>query len=92
MKMKLSEDVTPVTDFRTKPAELLEKMKGTRRPLILTHRGRATAVLENIAEYEKKVERLELLEAIVRGLQAAEEGRLVSHETVMRKMHDLLNE
>ena len=92
MKTKLSEDVIPITDFRTKSGELLAKMKRTRRPLILTHRGRTTAVVEDITEFEKRVERLDLLEAIVRGLQAAEKGNVVSHEDVMRRMDDLLNE
>ena len=92
MKTKLSEDVIPITDFRTKSGELLAKMKRTRRPLILTHRGRTTAVVEDITEFEKRVERLDLLEAIARGLQASEKGNLVSHEDAMRKMHDLLNE
>ena len=92
MKTKLSEDVIPITDFRTKSGELLAKMKRTRRPLILTHRGRTAAVVEDITEFEKRVERLDLLEAIVRGLQAAEKGNVVSHEDVMRRMDDLLNE
>lgn len=92
MEVKFSEDVTPVTDFRTKSAELIERIKRTRRPLILTHRGRTTAVLEDIREYERRLERLEFLEAVVGGLQAAEKGNLVSHEAVMRRMDDLLNE
>jgi prevent-host-death family protein len=92
MKTSFSEDVTPVTDFRTKSAALIERMKRTRRPLILTHRGRTTAVLEDIREYERRLERLEFLEAIVAGLQAAEKGDLLSHEAVMRRMDDLLNE
>lgn len=92
MRAKLSEDVTPVTDFRTKSAQLLERVRKNRRPLILTHRGRTTAVLENIHEYERRLERLEFLEAIVKGLQAAERGELLSDEAVMRRLDGLLSE
>ena len=71
-------------------AFLLQKIKKTRRPLILTHRGRSAAIVEDVKEYENRLERLELLEAIVRGLQAAEKGELVSHKDAMRKLDDLL--
>lgn len=91
MKAKLTEDVIPVTDFRTNAAELLQKIKKTRRPLILTQHGRSAAVVEDMKEYEDRLERLELLEAIVRGLQAAEKGELVSHEEAMRQVDVLLN-
>lgn len=91
MKAKLTEDVIPVTDFRTNAAELIQKIKKTRRPLILTQHGRSAAVVEDMKEYEDRLERLELLEAIVRGLQAAEKGELVSHEEAMRQVDALLN-
>lgn len=91
MRAKLTEDVIPVTDFRGKTAELLQKLKKTGRPLILTQRGRSAAVLEDVKEYETRLERLELLEAIVRGLQAAEKGDFLSHREAMRRLDDLLN-
>ena len=91
MKAKLAEDITPATDFRTKAAELIQKSKQTRRPLILTQRGRSAAVVEDIREYENRLERLELLDAIVRGLQAVEKGDLISHKDTMRRLDELLN-
>ncbi len=92
MKAKLAEDITPVTDFRMKAAELIQKIKKTRRPLILTQRGRSAAVVEDIREYENRLERLELLDAIVRGLQAVEKGDLISHKDAMRRLDELLND
>lgn len=91
MKAKLTEDVIPVTDFRANAAELLQKIKRTRRPLILTQHGRSAAVVEDMKVYEDRLERLELFEAIVRGLQAAEKGEIVSHEEAMRQVDALLN-
>lgn len=91
MRPKFAEDVTPVTDFRTQTADLLKKIKKTRRPLILTQRGRSAAVIEDVKEYENRLERLELLEAIIRGLQAAEKGDRVRHKKAMRQLNELLN-
>ena len=91
MKPKLAEDITPVTEFRTKAAELIEKIKKTRRPLILTQRGRAAAVLEDVREYEERLEKLALMESIVKGLQAAERGEMTSHKEAMRQLDELLS-
>lgn len=91
MKPKLIEDLIPVTDFRSKASELLQKIKKTGRPLILTQRGRSAAVVEDVKEYENRIERLELLEAIVRGIHAAEKGDLIPHEKAMKLLDKALN-
>jgi len=91
MKARLADDITPVTDFRTNAAELLKRVKTTKRPLILTQRGRSAAILEDVKEYELRLDRLELLEAIVRGLHAAEQGDTVSHDEAMRQLDHFVN-
>ena len=92
MISKLSEDVVPLTEFRNSAAEMLEKLKKTRRPLILTQRGRSAAVVEDIKEYENKMELLELLRSIVRGVEAAEQGDRISHQEAMRRLDALVDE
>jgi prevent-host-death family protein len=68
------------------------KVKKTKRPIILTQRGRsAAAVLEDIQEYERRAERLELLEAILKGLRAAEKGEIVSHKRAMVELDKVLH-
>ena len=85
-KIKLFVDLTPISEFRLRTAELMARVKKTRRPLILTQHGRSTAVLEDIRAFEQKTERLELLEAIVEGLRAAEAGEVVSHAKAMAEL------
>ena len=90
-KVRLSEDLTPISDFRLRTAELVAKVKKTRRPIILTQHGRSAAVLEDVKEYERKSERLELLEAIVEGIRAAEKGNVVSHAKAMGELDRLVD-
>lgn len=90
-KVSLSEDLLPISDFRTRTAEVVAKMKKTRRPVILTQHGRSTAVLEDVREYEQRAERLELLEAILTGIRAAEKGQVVSHAKAMAELDRALN-
>ena len=90
-KVRLSEDLTPISDFRVRTAELVAKVKKTKRPIILTQRGRSSAVLEDIQEYERRTDRLELLESILTGVRAAERGELVSHKQAMAELDKVLN-
>ena len=90
-KVRLSEDLTPISDLRVRSAELVAKVRRTKRPIVLTQRGRSAAVLEDIQEYERRSERLELLEAIVAGLRAVERGEVVSHAKAMAELDKVLN-
>jgi prevent-host-death family protein len=63
-KLKPTEDIHPLSDFRSTAAAFVERVQSTRRPVILTQRGRSAAVLMDVAEYEALVEELELLRDI----------------------------
>ncbi len=91
-RLKPSEDLIPVSDFRIRTAEVVAKLKKNKRPIILTQRGRSAAVLEDVREYERRVERLELLEAILDGIRAAERGAVVSHSKAMEELDKVLND
>jgi prevent-host-death family protein len=90
-KVRLSEDLTAISDFRIRSAELIAKVRKTKRPIVLTQRGRSAAVLEDIHGYEQRTERLELQEAIVTGMRAAEKGQVVSHAKAMAELDKVLN-
>ena len=61
---KLSRDIQPLSEFRANTAKFVRQVQETGRPLVLTQHGRGAAVLLDIAEYEKLVERSELAEDI----------------------------
>ncbi len=90
-RIKPSEDLVPVSDFRIRTAEVVAKVKKNKRPVILTQRGRSAAVLEDVGEYERRVDRLELLEAILDGIRAAERGAVVSHSKAMAELDKALS-
>lgn len=81
----------PLSDLKEHVEEILRGMRKDRRPVVLTSRGRAQAVLQDIAAYEAERERLRLLESILRGLRAEARGDLVSHEDAMRELDALLD-
>ena len=79
-KVKVDEDIRPLSEFRAEVASFVKHIHETRRPMVLTQRGRGVAVLMDVHEFELMQERLEILEDIYRaeGQFAAGEG--VPHE------------
>lgn len=74
--LKVDEDIRPLSEFRAGVAAYVKQVNDTRRPLVLTQRGRGVAVLVDIHEYAAMRERLELLDDIntARAQLAAGEG------------------
>ena len=92
MRLYPTEDIRPVTDFRNHAAEILAQVKTTKRPVVITQKGKSAAVLVDAERYERQQELLELLQKIAKGVKAAEEGRLIPHAQVMREVEEWLSE
>lgn len=89
-RVHLAEDIKPVTEFRAKAAALIERLRETKRALVLTQRGHSAAVVLEVGEYERLVEELELLRDIHLAERQLREGQGVSHtqarEQVLRAL------
>jgi prevent-host-death family protein len=78
-RVKLHKDIKPVSEFRANAAELIEQVKASGRPLVLTQRGHSAAVVLDVAEYERMVEEIELLSDVRTAMQQIEAGEAVSN-------------
>ena len=82
-------DVQPLSAFRDNPAELLQQLKTTHRPITLTVDGHPTAILQDPAEYERMLELLEaadVRDAIRQGLEDVKAGRARPAEEFFEEM------
>jgi prevent-host-death family protein len=89
---KLSEDIQPLSEFRANTARFLRHVRATRRPLVLTQRGRGTAVLLDIHEYERLLDRAELAEEIRIAEAQLDRGEGVPHDVAREQILSLLGE
>ena len=69
VKLKPSEDIVPLTEFRANMAATIGQLRDTGRPVVLTEHGRSAAVLLGISDYEALLEEVDLL----RDIRTAEE-------------------
>ncbi len=75
MTIRFSEDVVPLTDLKTNPGRVVRQVAESRRPVLLTSRGRGVAVVQSIAEFDAAEEARAFMRAVVAGLSDLEEGR-----------------
>lgn len=87
---KLSQDIQPLSEFRANTARFVRQVQQTRRPLVLTQHGRGAAVLLDINEYERLLDRAELAEDIRIAETQLGRGEGVPHDVAKEQILSLL--
>ncbi len=83
--IKYSEDIVPISDLKVNPGRIINQVDKTRRPVLVTSRGRGVAIVESLKDYEAKAEEQAFLRGVVKGLMDTEEGRKVSLADVKKR-------
>jgi len=78
-RLKLDTDIKPVSEFRANAAGLIEEVRASGRPLVLTQRGHSAAVVLDVVEYEKLIDEIEVLRDVATALQQLDAGKGISH-------------
>jgi len=68
-----------MSEFRAGVAAFVKQVHETRRPMVLTQRGRGVAVLMDVHEFELMQERLEVLDEIYRAEKQLAAGEGIVH-------------
>lgn len=71
----LANDIRSLSDFKRNSTELLDRIRKTGAPLVLTINGRAELVVQDAEAYQELLDRLETVEALQRGLADVKAGR-----------------
>jgi prevent-host-death family protein len=69
------ERIKPISYFKANAAEVISNLRETGEPMVITQNGEATAVLQDVASYERDQETLALLKILALGQQDIEAGR-----------------
>ena len=84
----ITKDIHSVTTFRRNPGEFMKQLRKNKRPMILTVKGKAAAVVQDAESYQKLLDiaaRADVYEAIRQGLDDVANGRT-------RSAHEVFNE
>lgn len=75
-----------VTTLKRQATELLDELKRSREPILITQHGLPSAYLIDVKSYETLKRRIGLLEGIARGEKAVADGRILSQAQARRRM------
>ena len=93
--MDITKDIQPMTTFRNHSADIMQHLKTTGRPVVLTVNGKAAAVVQDAAAYQRLLDlaaEASAAEGIRQGLTDLHAGRTRLAKAVfddIRAGHDI---
>lgn len=78
-RLRLDQDIRPLSEFGTNAAFYLAQVHNTKRPLVITEHGKGVGVLLDVAEYEAMQEKIEVLQDIHTALGQLNAGQGIEH-------------
>ena len=94
-QIDITKDIQPLTTFRNNSVKMMQRLKKTKRPIILTVNGKAEAIVQDAAAYQRLLDiaaEADAREGIRQGLEQLRrgEGRPVTEFfEEMRRKHGL---
>ena len=67
----ITEDICSMTEFKRRTADLVTRLRGTGRAVVLTTNGKADLVVQDAASYQKLLERLQAYESLSKAITRA---------------------
>jgi prevent-host-death family protein len=85
-------NVVPVTDLRQDATAILKRVKASKKPTLITQRGRVAAVMVSIEAYEHSQSELEILRLLARGEKEIAVGKGHELDQVLKEADAILSD
>ena len=85
MAMHISEDIQPFADLEQNASEVMEQLRATGRPIVLTIDGKADAVLMDAKTYEKHFRAANMLRLLAPAEADIVAGRVRSARSFLKE-------
>ena len=76
--LDITHDIHSLTTFRRRSGDFMKQLKKSKRPIILTVKGKAAAIVQDAEAYQHLLDiaaRADVLEGIRQGLEEAKQGK-----------------
>ena len=87
----LSRDLVPVKELRANLAKCIGELEEDGRPMVITQRGKAAAVLLHPAALDRLEDEKELVEKVLRGLRELQADELFDEDEVWADIDAILS-
>ncbi|MEO1021093.1 MAG: type II toxin-antitoxin system Phd/YefM family antitoxin [Bacteroidota bacterium] len=90
-RIEIDQDIQPLSEFRKHAADFIDRIKHQKRSIVLTQHGKSAAVLVDVTEYQRMVNRLELMEELIEAERQIARGEVMTHYEAKKRMFENLN-
>jgi hypothetical protein len=87
--LDISRDIKPLSNFKRDSVGVINQLKRTGRPVVLTINGKAEVVVQDAKSYQQFLELIDRAEAVVgirKGLESMERGEGISAKQAFEKL------
>ena len=88
----MSESILSISDFKADASRLLDQIRDEPSRIVLTHNGRARAVVEDYAAYQRREQALLMLKLMTQGEDDARQARLTDQAEVFAALRQRLRD
>jgi prevent-host-death family protein len=84
--MKMKEDVKPISYIKSHTADILKQVNSNHRPIFITQKGLAKAVIIDTDSYENLINAISILKILNESEQEIKNNNFISHEEFKKEM------
>ena len=84
--LDLANDIRSLSDFKRNTVDLLDRIRTTGNPMVLTVNGKAELIVQDAGAYQALLDRVEALEGIQRGIADVKAGRAKPAQQVFERL------
>ena len=88
--MQLSQTIKPISYLKSKTAEVINSVNENRQSIIITQKGEAKAVIQDIKSYENLRNSLSLLKLIVQSEEDIRNNNVISQDEMFENLEKKL--
>ena len=85
-RIRVSEDMVTVSDFKARASDWLRRIAGSGHPLVITQNGRPAGVLLSPREFDRLREQQRFLESVAAGICDADAGGVMDTDELRRRL------
>jgi PHD/YefM family antitoxin component YafN of YafNO toxin-antitoxin module len=93
--LDVSRDINSLSNFKRNTSDFMQRLKSTKAPLVLTINGVSELVVQSAEGYQRLLDRLEYLETVAgiqRGLEELADGKAVPAITALEELREKLKQ
>jgi prevent-host-death family protein len=90
IRIELDQDIQPVSEFRKNAASFINRIQKEKRSIVLTQHGKSAAVLVDVSEYQRMVDKLDKMEDLLEAERQIARGEVFSHKEAKEKIKENL--